>query len=225
MANNKKSAAKARPLTAAQKARVAPLAASAFTAGTSRNELLDLTRKQLGPNPASSTYKAARVELTIGLCAAALMRAGAMPEGCNDGVAHARHVIVDCAGEKAKALKDGQRRRTSAEEKAYASARVGASGILSDAGVNNPDGKARSEAAKKRVARQTAGKADTKGKGNREATPTLKDAEAFNGWLADQVGRITTGHNKNAKVATPKQSAFVQGVMALARSEGILPAK
>lgn len=117
------------------------LANSALTSSLSRFELGNKLLAFIGKTAPDSVdyaarYNAGRRSLLVGYLAARVRRDG--DNRPDDVLLTYGAEILDCAKADAGSLKDGQRRRTEAEERAYGAGRVWLSGIVGECGIKPP---------------------------------------------------------------------------------------
>jgi hypothetical protein len=196
------------------------LAVSAFTAGSATSALFRDVLAVCGAAPAKETYNAARLAIQSGAIASYLARKG---EPGNRGALIKRGLacITKLAGaDGVGELKKGQTgRRTTLEEKAYASARVLCTLAFREAGVTVPGGGAAKSRTPKPAAKATAKKAAANN--NRPAAaPKCKDGPAFAQYVGLQAAALLAAANKNAKVAPPAILSAIQDFAAAVKQAG-----
>lgn len=210
---NKKNARKPvnAKLSAARRASLSAVRRAAFQSGTSRNAVVAATFAALGKRPVLTLYVAGKLELQIGLMAAALARKGnnAEPEKLME---HCRDRLSNYQGFGGKAkLKNGMKgRRTRDEEEAYASARVQVSSIMKDAGVTVPETRGGNTA---KTRKPRAGTVKANAKAANDAKPAVRkyqDKAALVAYLTLQGKAMLATLNKNAKIAPIEAKSAVQ---------------
>lgn len=153
----------------------------------------------------SKTQQAATREAFIVGCIAGLMNPNA--EALLPGMEDAARTLLKAAGKDAKALKDGQSRRTAAEETMYALARYHWSRILKLADVKSMDGRGAKRGTKKPASAKAAASA-------KPATPIATGRKDVVDFYKGQAALMLTFANKNAKVVPAEIASLVQDVVA-----------
>jgi hypothetical protein len=180
-----RTATRARKLTPAQHANLAPVRRAAFSAGVSRSAVVAAVATACGSRPSLSLYNATKLELQVGFMAAALRRKG---DNREDAIlfAHCLDRLQNYQGHGGSGkLRDGMKgRRSKDEEDAYGSARVLSSAIFKEANVRNPEARG-GDTSKTRNARTVKGTA-TPVKPGRPATPKVKTPQAANDHIMQQ---------------------------------------
>lgn len=114
--------------------------------------------------------------------------------------------LLTAAGKDAKSLKDGQSRRTAAEETMYALARYHWSRILKLADVKSADGRGTKRGTKKAAAKAAASA--------KPATPVATGRKDVVDFYQGQAALMLTFANKNASVVPAEIASIIQDVVA-----------
>lgn len=197
---------------AALAASVATVAPAAFRSGTSKAELVANVLAVCGPRPPKALFARVRLEICVGLMAAALAAKGDnRPQAAL--FVHCRDRIQNYQGFGGKGqLRNGMKgRRTEIEEKAYKSSTVQLSGILGAASVRNPEarGGARGTNKPKSVG--------TKVDGRKMTAPRLDSSFAVNAKIQQHAVELLALINVNAKVRDNAAMSTVQDFYAAAK--------